>query len=273
MYIDESGDTASLQQGGSRILTLVGCIIHEKDKRDIELKFREIKTKYYQNAEVEIKSNFLRYANPKITNPNLFSPIKLYDQEQYDALQEEIQSFLKTIPIILISSVIDKKGYWAKYPAQNPYIAAYIFLLERFQTFLQYHDSLGLCIIDPREGRVVDKKHIDKELNDAHQMLQWERGGFWKPCPRIVEKVLFSDSSLTVGIQIADLYSYPIYHVFQYDKRPEEYGWFDAISRPKLYYHTKVVGDIDPGKLGPIIDGTGLKFFPKETKKDFRFYA
>ena len=272
MYIDESGDTASLQQAGSNVLVLAGCIIDENDKRNIEEPFREIKRKYYQNPDVEIKSNFLRYATPNITDPNKFSPIKMYDQGQYDALQKEIQEFLKSIPITLIASVIDKKGYWVQYPAQNPYLAAYIFLLERFQTFLQYKDAYGICIIDPREGRVVDKKHIDKELNDTHQLLQWEKGGFWKPCPRIIEKILFSDSSLTPGIQLADLYCYPIYNVFQYDKKEGEYEWFDEISMSKLYYHSRITASVNKDEVGPVISGTGLKFFPTQTKKDFRFY-
>lgn len=272
-YIDESGDTAPFNQGGSRILILTGCIIDEKDKRDIDTRLREIKTRYYQNSEIEFKSNFLRYANPKITDSVKSSPLKLYDQNQYDALQAELQFFLKEIPVSLISVVMDKKGYWTKYPSQNPYHAAYIFLMERFQTYLNCENSSGICIIDPREGRVVDKRNIDKELSDIHRLVQWERGGFWKPCPRIIEKVLFSDSSLTTGIQLADLYCYPVYHIFQYDKKTEEYGWFNQITKPKLYYHTRtIVNSIDNSGIGPVIDGTGLKFFPTETKKDFRFY-
>lgn len=207
MYIDESGDTSTLEQGGSRVLVVSGCIIDEKDKQDIEARLREIKRKYYRDADIEIKSNFLRYANPSITDPNKSSPIKLYDQGQYDALQYDVQEFLKTIPITLITSVIDKKGYWAKYPAQNPYEVAYIFLLERFQTFLNYKD----------------------------------------------------------------LFCYPIYNVFQYNKKVGEYDWFDNILKPRLYYHTTVIASLR-SRIGPQIDGTGLKFFPKETKKDFRFY-
>ena len=273
LYIDESGDTAPLQKGGSQVLVLTGCIIDEKDKRDIETKLRVIKRRYYQNEEVEFKSNHIRYANPKITDEDKQSPIKLYDQFQYDLLQKDLQSFLKEIPVHIISVIIDKKGYWTKYPSQNPYHTAYIFLMERFQTFLNYKDALGLCVIDPREGRVVDKKNIDKELNDVHRLLQWEDGGFWKPCPRIIEKVLFSDSALTIGIQIADLYCYPIYHVFQYNKQRDEYAWFNEISFPKFYYHTEVLQSMDQEEIGPKIDGIGLKFFPKETKKDFRFYS
>jgi len=251
LYIDESGDTTAFEQGGKKILVLTGCIIDEKDKRDIELKFREIKKKYYQNPDIEIKSNFLRYANPKINDPEKTSPIKLYNQEQYDSLQLDIQKFLREIPTKIISIVMDKKGYWSKYPSQNPYHAAYIFLIERFQTYLENEKSLGICIIDPREGRVVDKKFIDKDLDKVHGFLQWRSDGYWKQCSRVIEKALFSDSGLTIGIQIADLYCYPVFNVFEYNKKAGEYEWFDNISQPKL---------------------SELKFFPIETKKDFRFY-
>ena len=32
MYIDESGDTISLNQGGKKFLILTGCVINEKSK-------------------------------------------------------------------------------------------------------------------------------------------------------------------------------------------------------------------------------------------------
>ena len=273
LYIDESGDTTPINQDGSKILVLTGCIIDEKNKREIEASFRDIKHRYYQDEEIEIKSNYLRYANPKVVASDKHSPIRLYDQDKYDALQEEIQNFLKKIPVTLISVVIDKKGYWNKYPSQNPYHAAYIFLVERFQTFLQYKNALGICIIDPREGRVVEKRNIDKELDGVHNLLQWKKGGYWKECQNVIEKVLFSDSSLTAGIQIADLFCYPTYHIFQYDKKVGEYEWFDKISQPKLYFHTRVIDSMNKDEIGPKIDGTGLKFFPTETKNDFRFYS
>lgn len=64
MYIDESGDTLPLSQDGKKFLVLSGCVVHENDIPKIEEKLREIKKKYYQNPDIEIKSNFLRYAIP-----------------------------------------------------------------------------------------------------------------------------------------------------------------------------------------------------------------
>jgi len=73
MYVDESGDTATSQEKGSKTLVLTGCIMQENDKLPIETKLREIKNHYYFNPDVEIKSNFLRYANPDIADKE--SPI------------------------------------------------------------------------------------------------------------------------------------------------------------------------------------------------------
>jgi len=270
MYIDESGDSQSFQEGGSKILVLTGCIINELDKIDMENRFREIKKSYYFDPDIEIKSNFLRYANPDITDIN--SPIKLNSRDRYDALERDITIFLKNIKVHIIAVAINKAGYWQRYPAQNPYNAAYIFLCERFQTFLHFKDALGICIIDPREGRII-KRYIDKELDEWHNLLRWQGGGFWKQCPRIIERVLFASSERTAGIQISDLYCYPILNVFEYNKKLGEYWRFDEITYPKFYFHTSEVENLGGEEnIKPIIDGTGLKFFPSETKKDFRFY-
>lgn len=263
MYIDESGNTQTFQEDGTRILVLTGCIIDEENKIEIETKFRKIKEKYYLDPNIEIKSNFLRYANPDI--PDIDSPIKLHSREKYDALEADIANFLKEMKSTLISVVIDKKGFWEQYPAQNPYDSAYIFLLERFQTFLHSKDALGLCIIDPREG-TVEKKHIDKRLDQIHDLVRWKNSGFWKKCSQIIERLLFASSDLTVGIQVCDLYCYPVFNIFEYNKQQGDYWRFNDITYPKLYFHSK---DEDNK---PLIDGTGLKFFPEQTKKDFRFF-
>jgi len=256
MYIDESGDTIPISQKGKMFLVLTGCIIHEKDKSEIERLFRNIKQKYYQNPDIEIKSNFLRYANPDLAE---FSPIKLNSREQYNQLESETTELLKSIPADIFSVVIHKEDYWKKYPSQNPYNIAYIFLIERFQKYLQEKKSLGISIIDPREGQ-VEKHYIGLELDKIHSNLRWD-DGFWKKCPNVIEKVLFSSSDKTIGIQIADLFCYPIYHIFEYNKSKDEYWRFREITFPRLY------------KKESKVDGIGLKFFPEESKKDLKFFS
>lgn len=257
MYIDESGDTVSLNQGGKHFLVLTGCVIEDKEKVDIEKQFRDIKHKYYQNPEIEVKSNFLRYANPDLLQT---SPIKLKDREMYDSLENDISRFLKNIPSTVFSIVIDKVSYWKQYPSQNPYEIAYIFLLERYQMFLTEKKELGICIIDPREGQ-VEKSFIGPALDKIHNLLRWQEHGFWQKCPNIIERLLFSTSDKTVGIQIADLYCYPVFHIFEYNKTKDEYWRFKDITYAKLY------------KKGNRVDGIGLKYFPDVTKKDLHYFS
>jgi len=256
MYIDESGDTIPLSQNGKSFLVLTGCVIHESNIQSIEDQFRRIKYKYYQDYDIEIKSNFLRYANPNLSEN---SPLKLNSKKKYDELENEMCDFLKKIDVTLYSVVINKESYWEQYPAQNPYHVAYVFLLERFQKYLISKESLGICIIDPREGQ-TEKHFIGNELSELHEKMRHEDGSIWRKCPNIIEKLLFSQSDQTIGIQIADLFCYPIYHVFEYNKKGEEYWRFKELSYPKLY------------KKGDIVDGYGLKYFPDKTKKDLRFF-
>lgn len=256
MYIDESGDTAPISQGGKKFLVLTGCIIEDVKIQEIEKDFRDIKHKYYQNYDVEIKSNFLRYANPDLP---MNSPLKLNSKQKYDELEKDISNLLKRINIILYSIVINKESYWNQYPSQNPYEIAYMFLVERFHKFLLETKSLGICIIDPREGQ-TEKHFIGNELNHLHDLMRWNDGTIWKKCPNIIEKLLFSQSDKTIGIQIADLYCYPIFNVFEYNKTKDEYWRFRELSYPKLY------------KKGTTIDGYGLKYFPDKTKKDLKFF-
>lgn len=257
MYIDESGDTAPISQKGKNFLVLTGCIIHENDKISIEEKLRKIKIEYYQDPDIEIKSNFLRYANPDLTE---HSPIKLNDRNRYNNLESDLAELLKSISVNLYSVVIHKEGYWKKYPSQNPYNIAYVFLLERFQKFLSDKKSFGISIIDPREGQ-VEKSFLNDELDKVHDKLRWNDGNFWKKCPNIIEKVLFSASDKTIGIQLADLYCYPIFHIFEYNKKLEDYWRFKDLVSPKLCKD-------EFGKL----DGIGIKFFPEESKKGLRYY-
>lgn len=257
MYIDESGDTISISQKGKKFLVLTGCIIEDKNILDIEKQFLAIKHKYYQKDDIEIKSNFLRYANPELSQD---SPLKLKSKQKYDELEKEITDFLININVDLYSVVIDKASYWNKYPSQNPYNIAYAFLLERFQKYLVEKNSLGISIIDPREGQ-TEKHFIGDELNKLHDKMRHEDGKIWKKCANIIEKLLYSQSDKTNGIQIADLYCYPIFNTFEYNKKADEYWRFKEVSYPKLY------------KKSGKVDGYGLKFFPDETKKDLKFFT
>lgn len=102
--------------------------------------------------------------------------------------------------------------------------------------------------IDPREGQ-VEKHFMGEELDRIHNRMRWEESKFWTKCPRVVEKLLFSQSDKTIGIQIADLFCYPIFNVFEYDNK--KYWRYNEQTLPKL--HRSPNG---------VLEGWGLKVFP-----------
>lgn len=250
LYIDESGDTSPISLHGSKYLVLSGCLIREEHLVEIDKKFRKIKRDFYQDEEVEIKSNFLRYANPNLLEE---SPIKLNSKEKYDELETKVTEFLVKSPLSLIPIVLDKEEYWNQYPSQNPYNIAYVFLLERFQQYLKQRKELGICIIDPREGQ-VEKHFLGNTLSEIHERMRQADGKIWNQCDNIAEKLLFSQSDKTNGIQIVDILCYPVFHVFQYNKTQDEYWRYKETSKIKL------------------LDDIGLKFFPDKKKKDLNFF-
>jgi hypothetical protein len=255
-YVDESGDTVALSQGGKKYLVLTGTIIDESDYLAIEESLRSIKQKYYGNADIEFKSNFIRYANPDL--PGGKSPLKLHDRQKYNELEADLTEFLISINATNISVVIDKAEFWKKFPSQNPYDTAYVFLVERFNRYLQDTESLGMVIIDPREGR-VEKVFVGDHLRDVHASMR-HRAPFFtslsSKTDRIIERLLYSASEDTIGIQIADLYCYPVAHVYEYNKKANEYWRFAEICGPKLRKN-------DDGEFM----GYGLKIYP-QTKTD-----
>ena len=254
IYTDESGDTVPLSQGGSEWFVLTACIIDESDRQKVEDSLRQIKWKFYGDRDVEFKSNFIRYANPDVAHG---SPLKLNDRGAYNELERTLTEFLQGIPAVLVSVVIDKAYYWGKYPAQNPYDTAYMFLLERLQICLDENKSLGIVIIDPREGR-VEKSFIGDRLERVHHSMRFGNMAISREAtPNIVERLLYSDSKNTVGIQIADLYCYPVFHIFEYGKKPGAYWRFHDVTLPKLRraYGTKLFG-------------FGLKIFTDKSKSD-----
>lgn len=251
IYIDESGDTTPLSQDGSTWLVLTACVIDEQDRQKIEKDLRIIKREFYGNEDIEFKSNFIRCANPDVSHD---SPLKLHDRQKYNELENRLAAYLKNLPIVLISAVINKKYYWSKYPSQNPYDAAYMFLLERIQIHLEETKNLGIVIIDPREGR-VEKRFIGDRLECLHHKMRFNHYPISKkPTQNIVERLLYSDSKNTIGIQIADLYCYPTYHVFQYEKNPSDYWRFNDITLPKIR------------RNGDKLLGYGLKIFSDKSK-------
>ena len=107
--------------------------------------------------------------------------------------------------------------------------ATYERLLHQFQDYLAKEDKKGLCIIDPRENQ-GEKHYFGNEINALHERLRHVANN----APNVIEKLLFSESHQTICIQLADLYGYPVFHINEYHKQPEEYWRYHEITALKL---------------------------------------
>lgn len=258
LYVDESGDTIPISQGGKNFFVLTGSIIDEKDFIPIENRLRELKSKYYKNPDIEFKSYFVRNANPDIADRK--SPLKLHDREKYNELEADLTTFLQEIDVTNISVVIDKAEFWKQFPSQNPYTTAYVFLIERFNKYLEGVDGLGMVIIDPREGQ-VEKAFIGDHLRDVHATMRLRAPYFTgrsSKTGRVIERLLYSSSEDTIGIQIADMYCYPVFHIYEYNKKAKDYWRYIETCEPKLRKS-------DEGN----IFGYGLKVYPQTKTNPF----
>ncbi len=255
IYVDESGNTSSSEKG-SKYLCLSACIMSVEEKMRLEKELRDIKYEYYKNKEIEFKSNFLRYANPSRPEPSI---LKLYDQQRYEEMMSKIKSLIMSAQVKLISVVIDKKLYWKQYPSQKPYESAYAFLLESIQKELASNNEYGLVIIDPREGG-VEKSFVGDNIKNIHNDIRFKGTDYLEKSPNVVEKLLYSTSDDTIGIQVCDILCYPVWHIFEYDKKPAEYEWFQNVTKLKLR-------SVD-GKINEY----GIKLFPEDTKKTLKMF-
>jgi len=86
-------------------------------------------------------------------------------------------------------------------------------LLERIQICLTEHNSLGIVIIDPRDGR-VEKKFIGDGLERIHHKMRFGNMPISKkPTPNIVERLLYSDSKTQLGYSLRTYIAIP-YFIF-----------------------------------------------------------
>ncbi|MCC5842253.1 MAG: DUF3800 domain-containing protein [Opitutales bacterium] len=143
--------------------------------------------------------------------------------------------------------VIDKRKLHDHVTAETLHKKAYELLLERIEQFLhEFHSNHnGLIVMDDTQ------KQLNHAIAMKHAFFQRE-GNANLRFKHIVEYPFFTDSSLSSGIQLADLCAYNIYRAF----RAEDfsYPYFKGLL-PFIYRSQRT----SPEKLD------GLKVFPDDS--------
>lgn len=170
----------------------------------------------------------------------------LTDPEKTD-LSDVFYSQIEKHHIRVFAVVIDKRKLHDHVTAETLHKKAYELLLERIEQFLhEFHASHnGLIVMDDTQ------KQLNHAIAMKHAFFQRE-GNANLRFKHIVEYPFFTDSSLSSGIQLADLCAYNIYRAF----RAEDfsYPYFSRLL-PFIYRSQRT----SPDKLD------GLKVFPDDS--------
>jgi hypothetical protein len=260
-YIDDSGnrdpglqlvrpDGTVFVKDHLYVLTAVGLYEHdwravEEELNDYKLRLRDTlrRTRALDTAiiDCEVKSSYLR--NPREREKR--SPfLHALDDDQRTRLAELYYSQIGKHRMHLISVVIDKRHLYADTTAHFVHLQAYEILLERIERLLaeRYPKHQGLIVMDDSErelNRAVAMKH-------AHLL---HRGGRRIAFRHIAEYPFFTESSLSHGVQLADLCAYNAYRAFR--QQDFSYPFFQRFL-PHYYSSRHTPAD----KLD------GLKVFP-----------
>lgn len=261
MFIDENGDSDlkyikrcifknKTIDENSVYFTVTGVIIKRNNLSDIKDKIMEIKLKYWKDGHYKydgIHDKRICFHSREIRRREKPFSDDLINRENF---LQDLSGFLDYVPCHIVSSTINKekhfKGYC--YP-KHPYNLNLNFVLERFVKFYLNNGETGIIILEAR-GKDEDKKvlkHIKELIDNGTRFVEAE---YFKKIKGVYFNKKWQLNSNCkksyFGLEIADLYSYPIHKYCKTGKKDKAF----KVLEKKLYNY-------------PYYDGCGIKIFPK----------
>jgi hypothetical protein len=232
-----------------RFFTVTGCAIHRPDFPVIRQGMVDLKNRHWPDGcfqcprhnrteRVCLHSSGIRKREYPFSD----------DLINHEVFIRDLSDFMRNAKYQVFSVIIDLYGHASRYfdPA-HPYTLAMEFILERFgKWFLGSQNKTGVLVMESR-GEAEDR-HLLRYCKAALESgtgyataneLQRIKGVFFNP------KCTKDEDRSYLGLEIADLTSYPIY---KYGKTGEKDAAYLTIE-PKFYRY-------------PYYSGSGLKFFP-----------
>jgi len=252
-YIDESGEREYASHARYFVLSALGVRVDEW--RSINTDVMALKRTYFQDIDVEIKSNWLRI--PKERKKRYLDPYPIAEDELAE-FTNKVYDILLSYNTLLIAAIVDKTQMQQRYSTpQAPSSLAYRLLFERVENFLVKQAQHGILIFDKITELEVTKKGYENLLSRQHQRYM-EKGTEYVQISQIVEGLLFIPSHENNLLQLADLCAYNTYRQFV------DHGDEWRVKRrfaTKYPYFERVEGKFDRSPTGTI-NGYGLKLFP-----------
>jgi len=216
-YIDDTG-TKEFTDIKNILFAYVGVIMNETYEESIINNINQIKKKYFNTSEVELKSNWLRIPNERYRR--YIKPYNLSEREIYIFSVELFKTIAK-LPIHCIGSVIDKDRLSKKYKKVvfDPSPLCYEFLLQRVANYsTQYSIDLVNVFFDDMTGKNITGSDWKELLKKQHSNLKKGYSPLYRNWTKrlkmnyfsISKNIQFIDSKESLLIQIADLCAYNV---------------------------------------------------------------
>ena len=233
MFVDENGSAGRITNifqkitngltinDDEKFFTITGCIFTKEEMKNYNISIKKLKNKYW-NKGMYFDNKYKEYryvcfhSREIRRHDNAFND-KLINHSQFT---NDLTDLLKNTNCIIISITIDLEEYLRQGYLHNVYETAFDFLLERY-IYATKNYKKGIIMLEAR-GKDEDKKllkhiydviNIRGRKNITTQELNSKIAGVYFN-PKWSEKY----DSTYIGLEIVDLFSYPIHQYVKYKK-------------------------------------------------------
>ena len=233
MFIDENGNANDIKNikfkkenniqinGDEKYFTITGCIFKKDDYVDLGHDISNLKNKYWKDGcYYDTTHKDIRYVclhSREIRNHAGAFNENLINHQDFI---KDLSAMLENVKCKIISISIDLEKYESKNEKMPVYDKAFDLLLERY-IYATKNNRKGIIILESR-GKKEDKLllgHISKIIRKKgtkgirkNELMKKIKGVFFNP------KWYDNHSSTFVGLEIVDLFSYPIHQYVKYNK-------------------------------------------------------
>lgn len=233
MFIDENGNGGRISDTlkkianneeideNNRYFTITGCIFKKSEYAKAKTEFQNLKNKYWKNGMYydtkNKKDKYVCFHSREIRRHDKAFNDKLINHSNF---LNDLTKTLENTNCKIISVTIDLVSYLKNGYLQNVYETAFDFLLDRY-IYATKNGKKGIIMLEAR-GKSDDKrllKHIydiiytkGRENITTNELISKIDGVYFNP------KWNEEYSSTYLGLEITDLFSYPIHQYIKYKK-------------------------------------------------------
>lgn len=273
VYIDDSGTKEYAANpadygisGKSRYFVLGAVLLTQVNSGHLVRNIRALKTEYFGNDKVEIKSHWLRRPDKK--EKNYLKKYNISDNLLTEFVYE-YYNIIEQTDLKLIAVVVDKLHMQQKYPKPwHTSSTAYEVLMQRVVTECCPPHEVDVFIDDMTGATPAHNQYRDN-LEKQHRGLKTNPSSMSRDFnfSPLKEPLRFVDSAHSHQVQVADIVAYNVNRQFR------DYGedWEKKLDHPLPTYgwFQQLIGKFRQGP-GNRVQGYGVVKFPKMSNVHWR---